>query len=69
MIAIYEANDDPSVITPINIWDNRPVHWEVDAKEDTQLFKTFPQELVNEMSKQSLAMHAHRVSLSEDSFL
>ena len=69
VIAIYEADDDPKVLDAIDLWENRPVKWEVrDVKQETNLFKTFTHELVHEMEHQSLAMHCHKVSLSKSGF-
>ena len=49
--------------------ESRPIEWAVqNVTEESVLFSTFPEELVQAMEVQDVALHAHTYSVSVETF-
>lgn len=70
MISIILNDDEINTLDYIDIYgQSLPIDWEVkNVTQESKLFQTFPNYLVEAMDKDGLALHAHTYSISLDTF-
>jgi gamma-glutamyl-gamma-aminobutyrate hydrolase PuuD len=70
VLSIILGEDDPNTLDYVDIYgQSLPIDWEVkNVSEESKLFGTFPEYLVNAMQQEGLALHAHTYSVSLDTY-
>jgi hypothetical protein len=67
----YLANcSDKSTLSNVDIYgESRPMIWNVeDPKRDSRIFSVFPQDLVDKLDTEGLALHAHTWTIKKDTY-
>ena len=70
VLGVIFGNDNINTLSEIVIYgESRPVHWEVqDIRNQSKMFRTFPDYLKDQMGTQGLALHAHSFAISYETY-
>lgn len=70
VISLLYGEDNIETLDDIVIYgESRPIEWAIqNVTEESVLFSTFPQELIDAMEVQDIALHAHSYSISVETY-
>lgn len=69
VVSLILGEDNPSTLDEIFMYGNQePVEWNNTNLQNSTLFGTFPEYLVNQMAVDNLTLHAHSYSIDVDTY-